>query len=188
MQEVKTGVLVGNGAAVNVELGYVPDYVSLTNMTDADKITTWFRGKACAFTSGGTNTVGAGDTITGATTGAVAKLKDVLISSGSFAAGDAAGFFVFNEDDWNDINFGSENVYVTKGPNYPQATSGTNDATVTVQAEVCVSLDTEVGAETGNAAISSYKGDATHAPGFTIGSTVAEEAKLLRYFALRETL
>lgn len=48
-------------------------------------------GRSLSFTSGGVYVTAAGDTITGATSGATALVKRVLITSGTFAGGDAAG-------------------------------------------------------------------------------------------------
>lgn len=173
-------ILVGDGAAQNVELGFIPELVIVTNTTDGDKISIWHRGKIIPFSSGGTTEIAAGDTITGATSGATAIIKQVLLYSGTWAGGDAAGFFVCNEDEITGT-FGSENVYVSS-----DTTSGTNDATVTVQVEHTVSIDTEVASETGNAAISAYLGTAAgYSQGVTIGSTISEEAKLLHLVAFR---
>lgn len=48
-------------------------------------------GETLSFTSGGTYDIAEGDTITGATSSATATVQRVIITSGSFAAGDAAG-------------------------------------------------------------------------------------------------
>lgn len=39
-----TGTVIGTGAAINVSLGFVPDYVRVVNVTDADQIDEWFSG------------------------------------------------------------------------------------------------------------------------------------------------
>lgn len=44
MNSIKTGTVTGTGAAINVELGFVPDYVKVVNITDGDQIDEWFRG------------------------------------------------------------------------------------------------------------------------------------------------
>jgi hypothetical protein len=48
-------------------------------------------GRTIDFTSGGTYEIAEGDTITGATSGATATVRRVIITSGTFAGGDAAG-------------------------------------------------------------------------------------------------
>lgn len=78
--EIKTGTVTGTGAAINVELGWEPDYVRIVNITDADQIDEWFKGMAAGTsiqtnaavatratngitTFAGSSTVGAGFTI-----------------------------------------------------------------------------------------------------------------------------
>ncbi len=180
MESFKSGYVVGNAAAINVELGWIPDRVEVYNHTDGTKITvafldTWI----VPFSGGGTNVLAAGDTITGVTnTGVSAIIAQVLLYSGSWAGGDAAGFFVIKRDDMVG-NFGSENVI-------GGAAGATDDATVTINVIQCYSSDSEVGAETGNTALAAYVGvEASNAKGFTIGSTVAVEAKVLVWSAWR---
>ena len=178
MESCKTGLTVGNGAAINVELGWIPDYVMVYNCTDGDIFTFAFLGElVIPFSGGGTNEIAAGDTITGATSGATAVVKEVLLYSGSWAGGDAAGFFVVERDSVVGT-FGSENVV-------GEAAGATDDATVTAAVTHCGNSGLG-GAVTGNDALSAYVGAAgSNAKGFTIGSSVAEEAKLLRYVAYR---
>lgn len=44
MIEIKSGSVVGTGAAINVELGFIPDHVRVVNVTDGDRIDEWFYG------------------------------------------------------------------------------------------------------------------------------------------------
>lgn len=172
----RIGVTVGNGAALNIELGFVPGYVALYNCTDGDLITEAFLQWVVPFSSGGTTEIEIGDKIIGATSGAEAIVESVLLYSGSWAGGDAAGFFVIQEGSLVGT-FGSENVYVG---------SGTDDATVTVNVVHNIATAAAAAGATGNSAISRYEGVAgSNGKGFTIGSTIAEEAKLLRYIAYR---
>jgi len=182
--QIEVGYTVGNGAALNIELGWIPDWVEVWNLTDADEVHSAFLGGdryAIPFSSGGTTEIVVGNTIVGATSGATALVEQVLEYSGTWAGGDAAGFLIVS----NVVGtFGSENVKVG---------SGTNDATVTVNVNHTVSIiDTGAGATdlaltTGNDAISKYVGAAgTNSKGFTIGSGIAEEAKLLGYVAVRK--
>lgn len=48
------------------------------------------------FTSGGVDDISVGDTITGATSGATAVITKVILTGGSWAAGDAAGRLIFS--------------------------------------------------------------------------------------------
>lgn len=175
---IATGYSVGNAAAINVSLGWYPDWVIVQNLTDADKMTMAFLGRYnIPFTSGGTTEITAGAHIKGATSGAVAVVDTVLLYSGTWAGGDAAGFLIVR-----DVvgTFTSEAVYMDLDD-----TSGVDDATATANVTFTISIDTEVAAETTNAALTRYVGSSTAGIGFTIGSTVAEEAKLLHYIAFR---
>lgn len=173
-------VLVGNGAAQNIELGYVPEFAMLINATDGDLITIYNRGKSIPFSGGGTTEIAVGDTITGATSGATAKVRQVLLYSGTWAGGDAAGFFIANEDDITGT-WASENAYVSS-----DTTSGIDDATVTAAVELSQASAAAIAGATGNSAMSAYVGSAaTYAKGITVGSTIAEEAKLLHLHVWR---
>lgn len=55
MNNFETGVVTGTGAAINIELGWIPDYVKVFNITDADQTDEWVKGMA-AGTSIQTNT------------------------------------------------------------------------------------------------------------------------------------
>lgn len=41
---IKTGTYTGDGAAQNIELGFIPDYVRVWNETDGDIAWEWFSG------------------------------------------------------------------------------------------------------------------------------------------------
>ncbi|MDO8534618.1 MAG: hypothetical protein Q7S17_07755 [Xanthobacteraceae bacterium] len=178
--EIRTGFMVGNAAAQNVLLGFVPDYVMVVDQTDRAKITEWARGQHMVFTSGGTKVIAAGDTIKGATSGATTKVGLVMLTSGSWAGGDAAGTIFFDKAD-KVGTFETENIYVSS-----DSTAGTNDATIVVDVEYCWSTDTEVAGETTDAMITAYVGTTGGNPkGFTIGSTISTSDKTLFYMAIR---
>ena len=175
---IASGYTVGNAAAINVSLGWYPDMVYLVNLTDADKITTAYLGRqSVPFSSGGTTEVTAGARIKGATSGATAIVEAVLLYSGTWAGGDAAGFFVVRDVTGT---FASEAAYIDSDD-----TAGADDATITANVTFTVSVDTEVAVETTTSAITRYVGSTTAGIGFTIGSVVAEEAKLLFWIAFR---
>lgn len=181
MESFKTGITVGNGAAINVELGWIPDFVMVYNATDGDLLTAGFLNQyVIPFSGGGVNELVAGETITGVTnTGVSAIIQEVLLYSGSWAGGDAAGFFVVEYAD-QDGTFGSENVT-------GETAGATDDATVTVNVTHGFASAAAIsGEDTGNAALLPYGGVAeTNSKGFIIGLTVAEEAKCLRWVAWR---
>lgn len=41
-QEMRSGTYTGNAAAINIELGFTPDYVKIVNITDGDDAWEWF--------------------------------------------------------------------------------------------------------------------------------------------------
>ena len=176
----RAGFIHGTGADLEISIGWIPDYVRVVNLTDGDKIHENWLGKVIAFTSGGTTEIKRGDTITGLTnTGVYGKIKQVILDSGSWAGGDAAGWFIFDADEIVG-SFGSENAEVND--------SGTNDVTVALQDEDGIDIDTEVaGTTTDDTTISSYKGDGDlgYPPGFKIGATISENGKLLGYLAVK---
>lgn len=174
---VKTGFIHGTGADQNVSIGFVPDYVKVINLTDGDKVHENFLHKVVAFTSGGTTTLKAGDKLTGATSGAYGYIRQIILDSGSWAGGDAAGWFIF-EPDGITGTFQSEAGYINGG--------ATDYATIAAQDNDGIDTDTEVaGTTTDDTTITHYVGDTTAARGFKIGATVSENAKLLGYIAIR---
>jgi hypothetical protein len=182
---IYSGVALGTGAAINVELGFIPDRVEIVNGTDGDKIHVGFPNRIIIpFTSGGTTEIVAGHVLVGATTGAKARVAEVKLASGTWAAGDAAGVFVlYQEDRINLTDFGSENVDVQTLAGY---SIGSNLATVTANVTHTVDIDTEVAGATGNNAVSAYRGaSGSNSKGFTIGSTISEAGKVLHWTAER---
>jgi hypothetical protein len=71
-------------------------------------------GRELAFTSGGVTEITAGQTITGATSGATAVVGTVVKTSGTWSGGDAAGFFYFVSQTGT---FQAENINVGASPN-----------------------------------------------------------------------
>ena len=45
---IRVGTVTGTGAAINISLGWIPDYVKVVNLTDGDTIDEWFRGNGAA--------------------------------------------------------------------------------------------------------------------------------------------
>ena len=174
------GLTVGNGAAINIPCGFIPDHVSIWNVTDGDVVTHAFLRPIMPFSSGGTLAITAGMQIKGATSNATATIDAVILSSGTFAGGDAAGFFALREVTGT---FQSEAAYVTS-----DETAGVDDATVAVQQTNNMSIDTEAATVTTTSAMSRLEGSAAVTAGglgFIIGSVIAEEAKALRWEAIR---
>jgi hypothetical protein len=84
--QIKVGSYTGTGAAINVSIGFVPDFVLLTNATDGDIAAMWFNGM-----SAGT----AIDIATAAqTTGTITNAADGITAYAGTRAGVGAGFTV----------------------------------------------------------------------------------------------
>lgn len=84
-------------------------------------------GRELAFTSGGTFEIEEGDTITGATSGATAVITRVMLQSGTWAAGTAAGKLIFASQTGT---FQSENLNV--GLDLNVATIAGNSSAITL--------------------------------------------------------
>lgn len=176
---IKSGVAVGNGAAINIPLGWIPNVVEVYNATDGTVTNrSWLKDQVIPFSSGGVTEIVVGDTIIGQTSHARGVVKQVTLYSGTWAGGDAAGFFVV---DWEQLTgtFQGENVAVSD-----RVAGATNDATVTANVSQGYDSDTELAAD--NAAIVPYNGSSTEAKGFTIAAAIATEAKALRWVAMRD--
>lgn len=180
MNQVKAGLLRGTGSAISVAIGWIPDLVIITNLTDGDRIDFGSPSiQAMPFTSG-SFLIKAGQIIKGATSGATAKVLDFIVDSGTLAAGDATGWILLDIETKLGT-FSSENVYVSS-----DSTSGVDDATVTVDVNYSENVVLAVGQSTGNGLITPYVGSSGSASlGFTVGSTISEDAKLLQYVAFR---
>ncbi len=183
----RSGFIHGTDAAVNVELGWVPDFVMAIDLTSGTPIHMNFLGKVIAFTAGGLETavggsqaIKPGDKITGLTnTGVYATIREVILDTNTFAGKDATGWLIFNAEDMVG-SFGSENAEIND--------SGEADIAVALQNEDGVDIDTEVTATTSAAtSLTSYVGnaDSGYAKGFTMGGTMGTNAKLFGYFAIR---
>lgn len=177
MQGIKTGFAYGTGAALNIECGFIPEFVIVINHTDGDVFNFAMpKYRPMAFTSGGTSEIKAGHTIVGATSGAKAKVLQVLADTGTWAGGDAAGSLILDADTVVGT-FTSEAIYI-------EGESGLDDATGAAIGTVGVDSDTEIAADTG---ITPYVGAAgTNSKGFTLATAVSEDAKLLSWIAFRK--
>lgn len=84
-------------------------------------------GRALNYTSGGTYVIAEGDTITGATSGATAVVRRVILGSGGWGAGTAAGYLVLSGQTGN---FAAENLNV--GANLNVATIAADSTAITL--------------------------------------------------------
>lgn len=178
----KTGYYIGTGATLNVAVGFMPACVEVYDMTNGTICGVGFPGKFLAFTTG-VVAPALGAKVTGLTSGAKAQVKDVLITSGSFAGGNAAGFIVFDADTFSGAFSGAENL------NFSNDTTGGIDAANTAAAvEDSLYQSAALGfvAGAGVTAITSYVGAAgSAAKGFTVGSSLSVAGRRYRWVANR---
>ncbi len=182
--QVAAGFLRGTGAAINVELGWIPDFVQIVNLTDGDKVHANFLKKVVAFTSGGTEEIKAGDKLHGNTSDATAIIDQVILDSGTWAGGDAAGWFILQPASMSATSFSAAETAYREGVD----SDGDNYCTLTAaEDQDGIDIDTEVaGTTTAATNVAEYVGArGSNAKGFTVGATISEDAKLLGYFAFR---
>ena len=177
MQTIKHGHIIGTGSALNVQLGWIPDKVTIVNeLAGTPVINIGFpRQKHIIFTSGGPNEIKAGHELVGATAGAKAKILEVITDTGSWSGEDAAGWFIIDAETETGT-FETENAYFT-------GSSGTNDAGIVASLVTGVDVDTAVAADLG---ITRYLGTAAgNSMGFTIATAISVDGELLAYEAVR---
>ena len=180
----KVGFIHGTGAALNLEIGFIPDYVHITNLQNSTAVQYHcFLGKVIVFTSLST-AIRSGNWIKGITSGAKARIREVILATGTIAGGDSAGFLICNAEDITGT-IESENAQVyTQEPGTTVA--ATDHLGIVVDVELGVDIETAVVAVTGDAGILSYTGNesSNFAKGFTIGSTISVDGELLGYMAV----
>ncbi len=181
--QVATGFIRGTGSAVNVTLGWIPEFVMLLNLTDGNEVDLNALAPVLLFTSGGTTEIKAGQTLHDNVTDGTAIIRQVIVDSGTWAGGNAAGWFILHADS-------QVGVFAAASTGYVEGVDADGDDRVTLTAEA----DTD-GTNIAAAAVAtttpatnciSYVGTrGSNAKGFTIGATVSTDAKLFYYVALR---
>ncbi len=182
---VRTGFIHGTGAALNIEIGFVPDYVRIWNVTNGDVITGGFPKRVIIFSGGGTQVITKGNWIKGITSGAKARITEVILDSGSWAGGDAAGWFLVDAEEVTGV-IASENAqqYASE----PGTTAAVDDD-VTIQLDVEFNLDLTLNTLQGQSTLANqviaYIGtEAVRRKGFTMGASLSENGILLFYLAI----
>ena len=191
-------IVVGTGAALNVELGFIPDYARIVNLSDRDIIYEGPLSSVLAFTSGGTDELMAGMIIVqndAQTTWAL--VKDVLVQSGTWAGGTAAGFIVLEPGVGSGTFAASKQISVAPARQNPVLAPtgaagdwGTTGATAYVNTNVETAA--AVAGSAANETIAAYGGTIPAGStegagkGIALGSAISEDNKLLHIAAWRE--
>jgi hypothetical protein len=176
------GFIHGTSAEINVELGFVPEYVRISDWTNGNIITEGYMKRVIVFTSL-SNAINPGDWIKGITSGAKARIKEIILDSGTVAGGNAAGWLICDAEDISGtLQTENADVYTSEPGS---AAASANHLGIVVDTELGVNIAAAVVTATTDAAsVRAYVGtDAARRKGFTIGSTVSQDGVLLHYFA-----
>lgn len=167
-------------AAINVECGFYPDYVKILNRTDAEVEEASLQ-DALAFDGGGGTglEIKPGDIIRGATGGWEAVVEEVVLASGTWPGGNAAGLLMLVKGSrtsgtiTDNENIGvSRQKGLTPSGNYASVATGLLTGTL--------NIDDAVAAAAANAGITLYTGTSgDKSRGFTIGSALGGTGKRL---------
>ena len=180
----KVGFIHGTGAVISVEIGFVPDYVKLWNATDGENLFEGWLAKVIVFTSL-SNEINPGDWIKGITSGAKARIRDIILDSGTVAGGDAAGWLICDaEDITGTLQTENADVYTSEPGSAAAAANHLGIVVdVTFGQETITSAGPVSASATGD--IVAYVGtDGTLRKGFTIGTKISEDGDLLGYLAI----
>lgn len=187
---MRTGMIHGAAAAINVEIGFVPEYVKILNLTDGEEVVETFLDLVIPFTSASNTNMRAGGWLKMLSTGttfATIRIKKVIITTGSLSGTDAAGWIIVTPGEVDGtITSGETAQFYKSEPGDGDA--GTNDITLTT-AEVTLGQATVTTAgpvQQGSNGVTAYIGDADNGyrKGFTVSSAIAENDVLLGYVAL----
>ncbi len=186
---IKIGFIHGTSAALNVEIGFVPEWVRIYNATDGENIFEGWLKKVSEFTSLST-TIKPGYWLKGITSGAKMKIADFILDSGTVAGGDAAGWLIVDQEDITGTpTAGGENFQVyTEEPG--TAAAATNHVTTTAsETNITYGMETITSAgpitATSDGLIEPFIGtDAALRKGFTIGTQISEDGDLLTFVAM----
>ena len=181
---VRIGYIHGTSAALNVEIGFVPDAVIIFNPQGTEKFSIHIVKKVIVFTSmtaASSSGIKKGAWIKGITSGAKAQINELILDTTS------TGWLICDVGQVTGT-FSAENCQVYASEPGSAAASD-NDITVVVDVEFGVNIQTEATVTTINDGILGYAGSATADPpeakGFTIGSTISVNTEILFYIAIQ---
>jgi|TARA_Y100000310_G_scaffold51684_1_gene47601 hypothetical protein len=185
---VRSGYIHGTGAALNVEIGFVPDAVILFNPSSGstEKVSVHIVKKVIAFTSmtaAASSGIKKGAWIKGITSKAKAQIGELILDTAT------TGWLICDVEQVTGT-FQSENcqVYASEPGT---ADAADDDITVVVQVEFGVNIEAAATVTTINDGILGYAGSSSASPpeakGFTIGSTISVNTELLGYIAFQNS-
>ena len=184
MLQVADGYIEG-GTAQNIELGFHPRYVRILNLTEGTEV--YYDASlydVLRFDGGGTEEIEAGYTIQAADDGWSAVVAEVVLISGTWAGGDAAGYLVLEPGSLTGAGNLADNDNIKVATQKGGDPSG-NWATLNTATNYrrTFDTDTEVGFIASND-ITPYDGTAAgNGVGFSIGTGIGSADDLLYYIA-----
>lgn len=181
--QMKSGVIKGAGAAVNIDCGFIPNLVMLNNARgSAETLTVWDGYSVLGFDSGSEEIL-AGDMLQDASASGTFEVVSVTLLTGSWAGGDAAGFMEI-VGDTGTITNNNELNRVAANPPGPVRTAASGVATIDGSVvPFDIDIDTEVGTPASRFVVP-YRGVAgTTAKGFTIAAGAAVSGEYVRWTA-----
>lgn len=174
MERTKIGSLTAAGVAYTLELGFVPDFLQIFNLTDGDIFHTWFNGMAAAYACQNVNH---------------ADAQNSVITSNGITAfeGEAPGKVLtgtFSITDGLKALTGSNTLMLTELKVGDVILVGDQELTIGAIASATAATTVEAASGTESAAANCVRRTG-RAAGVTLGTTVAEASKVLRYVAMK---
>ena len=176
MQNFASGWVQGLGATLNIQLGWIPDYVTFFNVTDGVPNLAAFPSRLKISFTSGSGEIKVGHTLKGATSKATAVVMGVLLASGTWAAGTAAGTLVLDANTYSGT-FESENLYFVGSTTTNDLQTAAAPTQSGYQAASAVATATSLSAYLGT--------EAANSKGFTAASGIATNAKVFIWNAWR---
>ena len=185
---VRIGYIHGTSAALDVEIGFVPDAVILFNPTvgGTEKVSVHIVTKVIVFTSmtaATTSGIRKGAWIKGITSGAIAQINELILDTTD------TGWLICDVEQITGT-FQSETCQVYASEPGTESAAD-DDITVVIDVEYGVNIETEVTVTTlgGNDGLLGYAGSSSTSPpeakGFTIGSSMSANGEILGYIAFK---
>lgn len=185
-----TGLLVGNGSAQNIELGFVPDFVEVHNVSSTTFIHRAMVREALLFDSGGTEPIVAGDRIDASDGGWNGIVDQVVLTGGTWSGGNAAGWIIFQPGTLTGAGniANNDTIYSSKQADVRGPATNRADVSAAGLAHFTSILTGSSGAVTvssaaGTEIVPYYGSEGENSRGFTIGSTISVDNAPLIYNA-----
>lgn len=182
LDNVRVGFSTGTGSAINVSLGWIPDYVHIINFTDADRVDMWHRSMGAGYSVPISTAVGAV-----LSTNGIREYAGVAEEGSKTMSYTSGGAYVMAVGNTIIGNTSGATAVIT-GRTITSGTDAGTDAVglltvYNVTGRFQSSETLQVGTNTDVATLGTIV--VPRSAGFTIGSTISENAKVLHWFALR---